>query len=343
MTTFPNSVSSSFMKIAILILIIATAILPMGVQFYMAYNQTLEYREVVNYPKLMGILDSIDWIEKNTFPGDIFLVASGSTTNVWSMEIGDRFFASLHVVKSGFVIPYSEVEMADVVDVARDLNAAYIILDPMVKAFSLEKLFPLYDLLRIKDIGTTFPIFRGTPTLLDLSNGSSLQGLETLYVSNQKDSKVVIFKPTYSSIAVTWSDDLQNLTNWQVYLNGISSLHDGGMVLTTPPFCTDMVYAEYNFESIISITNSTLLVISVTRQDEGTRTGCYIKFKEGKSTANIFHQPGIYAVNLGEFEGLTPRLMLLYNMLSSEIAYTNSTYNVYYDWVFLGDSTLVHG
>lgn len=328
---------SPFVKTIFMILIILIALLPGVIEFYTRYNQTLSYGQAINYPKTMGVLDSMEWIKSNTSSGDIFLVASGQTAHVWSMQIGDRYFASLQIVKNETVVPFKEIELSDILASAHDLNASYIIFDSTLSSFSLEKLLPLYKQLEPEDVGMTFPVFPENLSLEYLTTNEHFHGLRVLFVSVQGNSKVIIFKQVQLSLKSVWYDDFKDSTNWGIYLNGTLGVDEDNLVLTTPPFCKDKVYAEHIFEQNLTITNSTFIMLKVSMQDQGTKSGFYIHFKEGKNMIMTFDEPGTYSVNIGEFEGLTPNIMFLYDMLSSSITNTNESYTVSYDWVLLTD------
>lgn len=333
---FSKLVFSSSVKTIFMVFIIIIELLPGLLEFYEEYNLSLNYGHAINYPKMMGVLDSMDWIYNNTSKNDVFLVASGQTAHVWSMAIDERYFASLIVVKNETIVPFNEIEMSDILVAARKINASYVIFDPMLKAFSLEKLKPIYDQLSVQDVGKVVPVIPENASLNSLFIGDALQGLKTLFVSDRKDSKVIIFEPVQICLKPLWYDDFQNLTNWKTFLNSTMSLAGENLILTTSLFCKE-VYAEHVFEDNVIITNKTIVILSVSMQDHGAISGFYIKFKQGKSIAMTFEKPGIYAISIGQFEGFTPQVILLYNILSSNIAFANNSYNVSYDYLFLAD------
>lgn len=328
-------VSKHKLNLMLLLGILCITFLPVGIDFYSnGYKTSMDYLQKVNYPTFMGILDSADWLRNNTSPGDIFLVAAGGTTRVWAMEIGERTFASLNIVRNGTVMSREEIGMFDVLMTAKQLNASYIILDPMVRAFRFVKLVEFYDQVDKTDIGKALPVIAEESTLGGLSGSEKVSTLEVAFVSDDPTTKVVIFSMGEMSLNPIWQEDFLSSRGWNVFLNGTMSFVNGKMILTTPLFCDYKVYAEYIFKQQPTITKDTYLILK-TEQTENSLSGFYLLFTDGKSTIKTFDIPGLHVTSLSLFAGKNVRIMLVYNLLIPEVRSTNLTYPVSYDFFLL--------
>ncbi len=307
------------------------------VDFSSAYTESLTYIQKVNYPKITGVLDSISWIQNNTSAGDVFLVPTGHTARVWSMEIRDRIFASLNVVKDGTAVPPKDIEMFDVLTIMDQLNASLLILDPLIQPHGLYKLEPFYQQIGIGDVGRVFPVIPQDISLQELVSKENVDAVEVIYVSNRVENKVIILRSMKISLNPIWSEDFDSASKWNVFLNGTMTSENGSMLLSTPPFCSEKVLAEYIFDTQILVSNNTLLLLKINDQDLGSYSGFHIRFRNGKSVTMFFGYPSLYPVSLGKFAGLSPSLMLTYNFLWEDARTIDETFTVSYDWLLLTD------
>jgi hypothetical protein len=319
---------------AISILVLSAAFLPVAIDFYNnGYLKNSAYISEANYPEKLGIPDSIAWIENNTLPEDLILVASRGTTRVWSMEVSERTFASLNIVKNDTVLTYGEIDIFDVIMLASYLNASYIIFDPAIDIYGYTKLAPYYNRFTPKDIGRKIITIPEEITFSELLNQQEkITTLEITFVSNSTN-KVVIFKPRSELPSYLWFDD-EFRDGWQIFLNGTIALQNGMMMLTTPPFCNDKVYARYIFNTQINFTKNTVMIFKA-EASLNSSVGFYLRFQDDTESLHIFDYSGMYVVDLGDFAGKYPKLMFAYNILKPNARNTNYTYTVSYDFFAL--------
>lgn len=323
-------------KISSLVLssvVLSVAFLPIVLDFYNGYLRNSNIISEANYPEKLGILDSMAWIKNNTHPEDLILVASRGTTRVWSMQIDDRVFASLSIVKNGKVLNYEEIDMSDVIMLAHNLNASYIIFDPAINIYGYKKLVPYYNKLTSKDVGEIIAILPEQINIDKLVNGEEeITILEIAFVSDSKN-KVVIFKQKSALPSCLWFDD-EFQHGWEIFLNGTLTFQNGMMVLTTPPFCADKVYAKHIFDVQINFTKNTFMIFKA-EGSLNSSVGFYLRFQDGTETLHLFDSSGTYIVNLGDFAGKYPTFILAYNILKTTARNTEHTYAVAYDFFAL--------
>lgn len=323
-----KSPSKNIVTLLALILVFLSIVTDFYMNGYAGHNTILSKS---NHPENLGILNSLNWIQNNILPGETLLVASWGTTPVWSMQFEDRTFASLQVVKEGHVLSYNEIDIDDVVSLAKQLNATYIILDPMIINYGYSKLRPYYDDISSKDIGRKWLSVPEEVKLRKFLEMETADAVEVLYVS-ESPNKVIIFKCETVAFTTLWCDD--TFYDWDVFLNGTMDVKDGSMTLSTPPFCENMVHIAHVFSTQINITENTLMIFKA-EYAQNSLVGFSLRFTDDTEALQIFGSPGLYAVHLGEHSRKTLSHIFVYNILKPEVKNTDSVYAVVYSFFAL--------
>jgi hypothetical protein len=179
------------------------------------------------------------------------------------------------------------------------------------------------------------PAFSNGLNLSKLAQSTDLAALKLVYTGGQSSDKVAIYQIVMVKPALLWTTDLGAIAAWQAHLNGTVTTNSTELKLSTPPFETNKVYAEYDFSRNIVLQNNTFLIYQVSGEDPGTSGGAYVQFANGQNAIYISSAPGTYFVNVGAFAGQTPNFIFLYNILGSETTGTDASYQVTYSWVGL--------
>lgn len=321
----------------LVVVLLAVGSAPFAYGYLAGYNASVGAIHDEDYPQFLGVLSAQDWIQQNVNPGTVFQIASGQSARVWSMEITDMSFAGLNVVRNNTVIPFSEIGIGDVIQAAHSVNASCIILDSDVLDLGIDRLLPYYDGIGTSDVGQVFPVFPDTSNLSSTLGSNNITTLRLVYANGQTPDNVLIYKVQTAKLAPIWTSDFSPSGSWQVYLNGTITGNSTQMRLSTPPNDTQgKVYAEHVFNESLPLQNGTFLVYRTTSQDVGTLAGFYMSFDSGKNAIFTSATPGTYAVDLSGYAGSSPTSIYLYNILENpEIAGTNSSYEVTYNWVVL--------
>jgi hypothetical protein len=214
---------------------------------------------------------------------------------------------------------------------ARELNASFIIFDPMIRAFHLDKLVPLYNAISSRDVGKAIPILPENATFSEITNGHIIDTITPVFVKDTYQSKVVVFQLTNGTTSMSWGEDFSDLIEWNVFLGGNMTSSDGLLQLSREP-SNDKVYIEYQFSGGDVIEDESAIAINIANQDNNTISGFYLLFRSGEYLYQTFDTPGVYVFSLNSYVNLIPRTILLYNLWGGQ----NSTVdleNVYYDWV----------
>lgn len=333
--TFPSKGAT---VAVVAVLVIGIGVSPIMAGYANGYNAALSYMNKVDYPELMGVLNSAAWIRQNTPPGSIFQVASDTSTRVWSMELGDRYFASLFVARDGALVPSANVTTADVFDNSLRIGASYIILDPLTASAGLQQVASLYNEVQVGDAGALYPVSLSNNSLAS-QNETRLPALQVLYVSPDNSSKVVILRPLTTSVRPVWTIDLGSAPAWNAFLGGSVLSSNNSLTLVAPPHTSGKVYAEYVFPQNVEITNDTYALVRAGSISSGSSAGLYFQFGDGRSTILTFDDTEIHAISLAPYAGQSPKIAFLYCFISAGVS-GNSSLSVSYTLLSLADITV---